>query len=163
MQPQITIQRWPRRIFALLLTLPLASAAQAASSAPFAAPSGFTAPGAGLGVVRLVLALALVLAAVYAAAALMRRLRLIGASGSAELQVISQVALGARERAVLLRAGSQQLLVGVAPGNVRLLCTLPDTTPDPSATVTDGTVVKPGGAAPAMPNFRELLRRSLGR
>ena len=103
------------------------------------------------------------LAAVYAVAALLRRLRVLGSARTAELQVVSQVALGARERAVLLRAGGLQLLVGVAPGNVRLLCTLPDSTPTPLATAADGGVVKPAGSAPAMPNFRDLLRRSLGR
>ncbi len=144
----------------MLLTFPLAGLAQAATSSPFAAPTGFVAPGAGLGMVRLVLALALVLAAVYAAAALLRRLRVLGTAGSAQLQVVSQVALGARERAVLLRAGDQQLLVGVAPGNVRLLCTLPDAAP---AAPTDGAAPLPAGAAGTMPNFRELLRRSLGR
>jgi len=112
---------------------------------------------------RTVLALLLVLAAVYAAAALLRRLRVLGPAGTAELQVISQVALGARERAVLLRAGSQQLLVGVAPGSVRLLCTLaePATLPGEAGTApgTGGATV----AQPTLPNFRELLRRSLGR
>lgn len=147
----------------MLLTLPPAHVAHAATSAAFAAPAGFTAPGAGFGVVRLVLALALVLAAVFAAAALLRRLRVLSAAGTAQLQVVCQVALGARERAVLLRAGGQQLLVGVAPGNVRLLCILPDSTPEPSATAVDGGGGQRAGAAPALPNFRELLRRSLGR
>lgn len=100
----------------------------------------------------MVLALVLVLAAVYAAAALLRRLRVLSPAGTAELMVISQVALGARERAVLLRAGAQQLLIGVAPGSVRLLCTLADPVTVPGETT----------AAPAKPNFRDLLRRSLG-
>ncbi len=163
MQPPITIQRWSARVATLLLAFPLSGVAQAASSAPFAAPAGMSPPGAGFGVIRLVLALALVLAAVYAAAALLRRLRVLGAPGTAQLQILSQVALGARERAVLLRAGDQQLLVGVAPGNVRLLCALPDALPAPLATTADGPAAKAGGSAPALPNFRELLRRSLGR
>ena len=37
------------------------------------------------------------------------------------LAVLAQVSLGTRERAVLLRVGDRQLLVGVAPGNVRTL------------------------------------------
>ena len=137
----------------LLLVIPLAGAAQTASAAAFAAPMQLSAPSAGFGVMRMVLALVLVLAAVYAAAALLRRLRVLSPAGTAELQVISQVALGARERAVLLRAGGQQLLIGVAPGNVRLLCALADPVTPPGETA----------AAPARPNFRDLLRRSLGR
>jgi flagellar protein FliO/FliZ len=154
MQPPITIRRWTSPIPTRLSALALSGVAHAASAATFAAPTQFTAPSAGFGVMRMVLALLLVLAAVYAAAALLRRLRVHGPAGTAELQVISQVALGARERAVLLRAGTQQLLVGVAPGSVRLLCTLaePALLPGERATV-----------PAAGPNFRELLRRSLGR
>jgi flagellar protein FliO/FliZ len=140
-----------------------AHAAHAASAAPFAAPTQFTAPSAGFGVMRMVLALLLVLAAVYAAAALLRRLRVLGPAGAAELQVIAQVALGARERAVLLRAGSQQLLVGVAPGSVRLLCTLAEAPTSPGAPAAAAGTGGAAGAQAAMPNFRELLRRSLGR
>jgi flagellar protein FliO/FliZ len=156
MQPPTKIRRWTRVIPTLLSAIALTGMAHTVRAATFAAPTQFTAPSAGFGVMRMVLALLLVLAAVYAAAALLRRLRVQGSAGSAELQVVSQVALGARERAVLLRAGSQQLLVGVAPGSVRLLCTLAEPAASP------GT----GGAAgtqPTMPNFRELLRRSLGR
>jgi flagellar protein FliO/FliZ len=153
MQPQTTIRRFTSRIFSLLLTFLLTGAAQTAGAAAFAAPAQLTAPSSGFGVIRMVLALALVLAAVYAAAAALRRLRTLGPAGSAELQVISQVALGARERAVLLRAGSQQLLIGVAPGNVRLLCALADSVTPAVETST----------ATAKPNFRDLLRRSLGR
>jgi flagellar protein FliO/FliZ len=152
-----TIQTWSGRLPVLLLALCPAAMAQAASSAAFAAPTTFSAPSAGFGVLRLVLALALVLAAVYAAAALLRRLRMGSAPDSAQLQLVTQVALGTRERAVLLRAGSQLLLVGVAPGNVRLLSVLPEpAAPPPSAGAT-------GAATPSLPSFRELLRKSLGR
>ncbi len=163
MQPQITIRNWTRLVATLLSALALTGVAHAAAATAFAAPTQFTAPSAGFGVMRMVLALLLVLAAVYAAAALLRRLRVLGPAGTAELQVISQVALGTRERAVLLRAGSQQLLVGVAPGSVRLLCTLaePAVLPgEPGAPPGAGGAT---GAQSALPNFRELLRRSLGR
>jgi flagellar protein FliO/FliZ len=155
MQPTNTIRRWTRAIPTLLSVIAPTGVAQAASAAAFAAPTQFTAPSASFGVMRMVLALLLVLAAVYAAAALLRRLRVQGPAGATELQVISQVALGARERAVLLRAGSQQLLVGVAPGSVRLLCTLAEPVAAPGG--------EPATAPTAVPNFRELLRRSLGR
>lgn len=44
-----------------------------------------------------------------------------GRAAGGQLQVISSVGLGQRERAVLVRAGDQQLLLGVAPGSVRTL------------------------------------------
>ena len=153
-----TTRTWTSLLTGLAFTLTAQAGAQAATAAPFAAPAAYGATGAGFSVLRLLLALALVLAAVYAAAALMRRLRMTGAAGTAQLQIVTQVALGARERAVLLRAGSQLLLVGVAPGNVRLLSSLPDATDAPA-----GAAAPPAAAAPAAPSFRELLRRSLGR
>jgi flagellar protein FliO/FliZ len=146
--------------------------AQAGEAAAYAAPQPFTAPGAGTGTVRVVLALLLVLAAVYGAGWLMKRLRHFSGGGATGLQVLGQVGLGARERAVLLRAGDQQLLLGVANGSVRLLCELrPGNQPlagsaDAGATV--ATVAQAAAqagppGAPARPNFRELLMRSLGK
>jgi flagellar protein FliO/FliZ len=111
---------------------------------------------------RMVLALLLVLAAVYAAAALLRRLRVLGPAGTAELQVISQVALGARERAVLLRAGGRQIVVGVAPGNVRLLWALDEPLSSPAPSPVTSDPIGSAGAVPHKPTFRDLLRRSLG-
>jgi flagellar protein FliO/FliZ len=156
-------RRCTRPIPTLLSAIALGGVAHAASATAFAAPTQFAAPSAGFGVMRMVLALLLVLAAVYAAAALLRRLRVLGPAGTAELQVISQVALGARERAVLLRAGGQQLLVGVAPGSVRLLCTLAEPAGSPGEPATAAVAGSAASAQPTVPNFRELLRRSLGR
>lgn len=155
MQVQIRFPLLPAIVLTLLAMPAFADPARTAVGTAFAAPAQFAATSSGVGVLRMVLALALVLAAVFAAAALMRRLRVLGAAGAPNLQVLAQVSLGARERAVLLRAGDQQLLVGVAPGNVRLLCTLADALPAATAAA--------AAAAPATPNFRELLRRSLGR
>jgi flagellar protein FliO/FliZ len=146
----------------ILWSIPLLLATHSASANAFAAPLQVTAPSAGFGVMRMVLALLLVLAAVYAAAALLRRLRVLGPAGTAQLQVISQVALGARERAVLLRAGSRQIVVGVAPGNVRLLWALDESaaTPVPSSGLPEQ--IGAANEIPSKPTFRDLLRRSLG-
>jgi flagellar protein FliO/FliZ len=136
--------------------------AHAGEAAAYAAPQPFTAPGAGTGTVRVVLALVLVLAAVYGAGWLMKRLRHFSGSGATGLQVLGQVGLGARERAVLLQAGDQQLLLGVANGSVRLLCELrPGNQPLPG--IAPGDPPAPASAAPARPNFRDLLMRSLGK
>lgn len=45
-------------------------------------------------------------------------------AGNAQLKVVASVALGPRERAVVLDVGGQQLLVGVGQGGVRTLHTL---------------------------------------
>jgi flagellar protein FliO/FliZ len=52
------------------------------------------------------------------------RLRPLRASGRHSLQVLAQLALGARERIVVVQVGEEQLLVGVSPGGLRTLLVL---------------------------------------
>ncbi len=120
----------------------------------FAAPKQYLTDSGGFGMLRVCLALALVVGAVYALAWLMRRLRNGVGANAPGLMVVSQVSLGARERAVLLRVGEQQLLLGVAAGSVRLLQEI---------TVAAAPVAAASAPAGERPNFRDLLRRSLGR
>jgi flagellar protein FliO/FliZ len=138
-----------------LLTLPVIGA-EGITSKPFAAPVATAAlpssSASSLG--QVTLALLLVLGAVFIAAWLMRRLRTLGSTGQATIEVVSQVALGARERAVIVKVGQTHMLLGVAPGRVNLLQLLPE-----------GSVPTPdkGTAAPVGPDFASLLRKSLGR
>ena len=121
----------------------------------------------GGGALRVMLALMLVLAAVFAAAWLLRRLRLVGGADGSELTILGQVSLGARERAVLLRVGQERLLLGVAAGSVRLLHALTEPAEPklaPLAAPQDRALTGASAAAgAAAPTFRELLRRTLGR
>jgi flagellar protein FliO/FliZ len=138
-----------------LLTAPLVALA-AEPAAPTFATSG------GVPTLRILCALVLVLAALFAASKLRRGMRITGGRALPPLEVLAQTSVGTRERAVLLRVGHQQVLLGVAAGNVRLLLELPPTRDAQSA---------PDGAAPAgppdvdsdRPSFRDLLARSLGR
>lgn len=139
------------------------------SATPFAAPvQQAAATGAG-GLLRVVVALIVVLAAVLAAAWLARRMRVFSSGGSsAKLEMLGQLSLGARERAVLVRVGDSQVLIGVAPGNVRMLHVLPPAQPA-SAASTPAADVAPADALPAVsasierPTFKALLMRSLGK
>jgi flagellar protein FliO/FliZ len=97
-------------------------------------------------------ALALVLAAVFVAAWLLRRARGIGSAARGALDVIADLPLGPKERAVLLRVGKTQLLIGVAPGRVTTLHVLAE--PVDAATPL---------ATQARPSFHALLMKSLGR
>lgn len=126
----------------------------------FAAPDVLTeAPlGAAGGIAEVTLALAAVLATVFALAWLLRKARGLGRPGGAHIEVLAEAALGARERAVLVRVGGRQLLLGVAPGSLRTLHVLEKT--DESAAVGEATNPQ---ASPRAPSFRELLARSLGR
>jgi flagellar protein FliO/FliZ len=158
-----------RYLYATLLGLLRPWTALAAGGTPsrFAAPAPPALMPQGGGALRVMLALMLVLAAVFAAAWLLRRLRLVGGAEGSELTILGQVSLGARERAVLLRVGQERLLLGVAAGSVRLLHALSEPA-QPAASSSgvqhDGpltaTSMSAGGAAPS---FRELLRRTLGR
>ena len=132
-------------------------AADAAAPAPvFAVPTAATSTVAGTagGFGQVTLALLFVLAAIFGVAWFLRRLRGI-AGGAESLQVIAQVALGARERAVVVQVGTQQVLLGVAPGRVNLLQVLPE-----------GALPAPQAVAPSLavrPDFAALLKKSLGR
>jgi flagellar protein FliO/FliZ len=154
---------------ALAVALPVA--ATAAASTPFAAPQVPALPGPTGGLLRVVLSLALVLGAVVASAWLMRRLRGISGGGNRGIEVLAQASLGARERAVLVRVGGHELLLGVASGSVRTLLVLGDSVAiaaDTAARRAADSVPAAGGAHAATPTsfataFRTLLARSLGK
>lgn len=77
-------------------------------------------------VLGVVFALAFVLALIVGGAWLMRRFSGPAMGGDPALKVLASTPVGQRERVVLMQAGDQQLLIGVAPGRVSLL-SQPDT------------------------------------
>ena len=71
-------------------------------------------------------ALLLVLAVIAGAAWLLKRTQqLHGSSNAAVLKSISAIAVGPKERVVVVEVGDIWLVVGVAPGQVRTLHSLP--------------------------------------
>ena len=123
---------------------------------PFAAPQaiGQTATTGVGGLAQVTLALLLVLVAVFAVAWLFKRMRGFGSRVGNAVDVLADIPLGQKERAVLLKVGEQQILVGVAPGRVNTLHVLavPLELGKPSA-----------GPDDKRPNFKDLLMRSLGK
>jgi flagellar protein FliO/FliZ len=99
----------------------------AASAALFAAPVFAAAPVdadigvAGLG--RVIGSLLVVIAIILASSWLLRRMPGASRSG-ARLRTLESVAVGIKERVVLVQAGERQLLLGIAPGSVRTLLVL---------------------------------------
>jgi len=69
--------------------------------------------------------------------------------GRQSLQVLAQLALGARERIVVVQVGDEQLLVGVSPGGLRTLLVL-----------SRPLRVEAGAAAPAG-SFAQRIRDAL--
>ncbi len=122
----------------------------------FAAPSAASpvAPVGVGGLGQVTLALALVVAAIFALAWLARRLRVLGERQGGALAVLGEVRVGPKERAVLIRVGATQLLLGVAPGSVRTLHVLAEPV---------SAAGEPVRAALERPSFRALLSKSLGK
>jgi flagellar protein FliO/FliZ len=142
----------------------LVTATASAADKPFAAPQvaeHVPDTGAG-GLAQVTLSLLLVLAAVFAAAWVVRRLRGFGSASSRAIQIIADAPLGTKERAVLIQVGGQQLLVGVAPGQINLLHVLAQNVGEgaPATGESQQGLVPP--AAPARPDFKAILKRSLG-
>ena len=102
-------------------------------------------------------ALLIVLAAVFAAGWVMRKLRSFGPDQPGGLQVVAQVALGTKERAVIVRVHDVHVLVGVAPGRVSALHTWTASPQESPVPVSDTQQAKV-----QTPSFQELLKKSLG-
>jgi flagellar protein FliO/FliZ len=134
--------------------------AQVESSRPFAAPSTVTsnAPSGVASLGQVTLALALVLAVIFVAAWLLRRVRGLGRSGTGALDILADLPVGQKERAVLIRVGTTQVLLGVAPGRVTTLHVLSE-----PVTITPPTAGSGGPGHPERPNFKDLLMKSLGK
>ena len=76
----------------------------------------------GLGnYLQMFLGLFLVVGLIFGMAWFMRRLSGINSVASGNLKVLGGISVGQRERVVLVQAGDTQLLVGVAPGQIRTL------------------------------------------
>jgi flagellar protein FliO/FliZ len=150
-----------RAAFTIVALTTGAVASAADPSRPFASPTvvdSATPPGVGsLG--QVTLSLGLVLALIFAAAWIVRRMRGFGRPASGALDVLADLPLGQKERAVLVRVGKQQILLGVAPGRVSTLHVLTEPvelTAPPSAS-------GPGTGSPEKPNFKSILLKSLGK
>jgi flagellar protein FliO/FliZ len=107
------IRLLPIALLSALLVPPMAIAAQAVPERSSIVDAGY--------VVQFLLALGLVLGAIFALMYLLRRLNQLPGRGAAAMRVIGGLALGAREKLVLVQVGDKQLLLGMAPGQLRTL------------------------------------------
>jgi flagellar protein FliO/FliZ len=97
---------------------------------PALAESAATAPGTGMtaGLVQATLGLAVVLVLIWGAARLLRRVAPSGGQLGSAIRIVAAQNVGPRERVVLIEVGEQWLLIGVAPGQVSALQSLPKST-----------------------------------
>jgi len=135
------VTRAVRALGCALAVAPLPIAA-AATGAPVAA-------GAASGFAQVAASLLLIVGVIVALAWLATRLRLTPRAASSGLQVLADVAVGPKERVVLLKVGDAQALVGVAADGVRSLALL------------DRVVALPAEATPSGA-FAERLKSLMG-
>lgn len=76
--------------------------------------------------------LMLVLALLFAAAWLMRRGQALIKPRTSHIQVVSQLALGVKEKVLLLKVGDENILLGCSSGNIRSLHTWQGDLPEPT-------------------------------
>lgn len=73
----------------------------------------------------MVLGLAFVLSAIALSAWIARRMGLGTVTSTQFAKVVSAVSVGAKERMIVVEIGAQWMVLGVAPGRVNLLATIP--------------------------------------
>jgi len=117
------------------------TAASALSSLPALAQAA-TAPAvsAAGSLLQVFIGLVAVLLLIAATAWIAKRFGVTRGGSSSLLQVVSSASVGARERVVVVEVGESWLVVGVAPGSVNALMTLPK-----------GTLPSPGMSAIGAP------------
>ncbi|QGZ62658.1 flagellar biosynthetic protein FliO [Paraburkholderia acidisoli] len=138
-------------------------AAHAASgSASTAAIAGSAVPSLGFGaLVQTVLGLALVIGVVFGCAWLARRLGLQGGTKNALVKTVGGASLGGKERVAVVEIGDTWLVLGAAPGNVRLLHTLPAGELPASAAATNPS--SPALSGSFGQRFRDALKSEAGK
>ncbi len=158
------------RVLTYITSITFITCASALAAEPFAAPKAaepVTTTTAG-GLAQVTISLLLVLGAVFAAAWAMRRLRGFGRVAPGAIEVVADVALGQKERAVLVQIGKQQLLLGVAAGSVTTLHVLPEPIAvNPQSSLlgkkaADSTLGASGSSVPPHLQFKEILKLSFG-
>ena len=92
----------------------------------------------------------LVIGLILLLAWLLKKSRLVPALAQNQLRVISALPLGNREKLLVVKVGEQQVLLGMTPTNINLLCQLETPLAEPAATMPFASqlanLMKPGQA-----------------
>lgn len=103
------------------------------------------------GLLQVLLGLAIVLAAIAVTAWILKRMAPGQVAAGGAMRVIGGVALGTRERLVLVEVGETWLVVGVAPGQVNAVHAMPKPA---------GALI-PDVAVNGAPGFQDWLKKAL--
>lgn len=120
----------------------------------FAAPAAASDINVGGELLRVLLSLAAVIALIFVAGWMSRRLQARTLPGGRRIRCVETFAVGARERVLLLDADGKRLLIGVGQGGMRTLHVYEGTAPADA---------NPPAPMPAAPNFAQLLSRWKGK
>ena len=104
-----------------MLALPALASAMDGTRPAYTPPPPAVSSGS---IVQIIFSLLLVLAAIVLVAWLLKRMNLVQQGTAGHLKVIGGVAIGQRERVVLVEIEDTWLVVGVGPGQIRTLHTL---------------------------------------
>ncbi|MBP1473388.1 flagellar biosynthetic protein FliO [Frateuria sp. MAH-13] len=103
---------------------------------------------------RVLLSLAAVIALIFVAGWMSRRLQARNLPGGRRIRCVESMAVGARERVLLIDADGKRLLVGVGQGGLRTLHVYEGEAP---------VDANPPAPSPVAPNFAQLLSRWKGK
>jgi len=120
MRGLFSIHRLALPLAAMLSAAPLWAETAETAAKPVVNFAASSDAGAGY-LAQLVVGLMIVVAGILALAWFLRRMNLVNSGAGGALRVLGGVSVGQRERIVLLQVGDKQMLVGVAPGSVRML------------------------------------------
>lgn len=105
----------------ILLAPPILATAAEVSRPAYTPPPAAVSTGS---IVQIIFSLLLVLAAIVLVAWLLKRVNVARQGSGSVLKVLGGIAIGQRERVVLLEVKDTWLVVGVGPGQIRTLHTL---------------------------------------
>jgi flagellar protein FliO/FliZ len=123
-----------------LFFLPLLSLSAAAFAAPGTPASAVaaTGPASAGSLLQVLFGLVVVLGLMAVCAWMLRRFAAVKTNNGASIRIVGGVSVGTRERVMVVEVGDQWIVVGVAPGQVRALSTMPkqESVPAPSGDTT---------------------------
>lgn len=112
-------------------------------------------------VMQMVLSLAAVVAMILGLAWMTRRMQGLRAAQNSELRVKASLAVGLKERVLILEAAGQQFLIGVAPGQVSMLKALGSVPAASESPTQPALPIAPGEDAP--PSLRDAFAIQLNK
>jgi flagellar protein FliO/FliZ len=137
-----------------LLTLPLlllSASVFAAPGTPASAVAATSGPASAGSLLQVLFGLVVVLGLMAACAWMLRRFGAAKTSGGANIRIVGGVSVGTRERVMVVEVADQWIVVGVAPGQVRALSTMPK----------QDAVLPPEGEVQAPRNFSNWLAQTM--